>query len=280
MRPDERGAVPDLLLRRLDESPLERVRGVSRGVPARSSRSAPRAASAPSSGAISACAAARARQAPRGGAGARPRCRRRVEERAVPEAQLVARRRLLADRPQQAVALLEDPPVGRERVGVDGRAAGRELVDRRPPQARRADDEEHLLGCEDDDRSRVARLAARRPTPLTRIRLRPPLPVAPEDDAHLDDVATEAALDPRHVGGPADQLAVRRGPVRATPGDQGDGFEEARLARGVRSPDQLRPGPGTRPRASDSPGSRRGAGDRAATPIPLRRGSTGMTTWT
>ena len=46
-----------------------------------------------------------------------------VEERAVPEAQLVTGRRFLADRPQQAVALLEDPPIGRERVGIDGRAA-------------------------------------------------------------------------------------------------------------------------------------------------------------
>ena len=114
-------------------------------------RSVSRSAAA-SSGAISAWAAAR------GSASVSRRRRRsvddrpaRIEERAVPEAQLVARRALLADRPQEAVALLERPAVGREGVGVGGRAGRRELVQHRPTERRRPGDEEHLLRREDDD---------------------------------------------------------------------------------------------------------------------------------
>jgi hypothetical protein len=39
---------------------------------------------------------------------------------------------------------------------------------------------------------------------------------------------------------PADQLTVGGGPVGAPPAEQRDGFQQARLAGGVRSPDQVR----------------------------------------
>ena len=74
-----------------------------------------------------------------------------IEEGAVPEAQLVARRALLADRAQQAVALLEDAAVRGQVVRVGRRARRRQRVERGPAERRRARDEEHLLRREDDD---------------------------------------------------------------------------------------------------------------------------------
>ena len=74
-----------------------------------------------------------------------------VEERVVPEPELVAGRRLLADRAQQAVALLERAAVGREVVGVGREVGGGQRVDGRAPQRRRADDQQHLLGREQHD---------------------------------------------------------------------------------------------------------------------------------
>ena len=62
------------------------------------------------------------------------------------------------------------------------------------------------------------------------------------DDRELQGVTAEMALDPRQVGPPADELAVGRGPVAATPGEQDDRFEEARLPGRVRAPDELRSG--------------------------------------
>ena len=73
-----------------------------------------------------------------------------LEELRVPEGELVARRLLLADRPQQVVALGQHPPVGGQVGGVGREALGREGVEGRPPKARGADDEKHLLGREDD----------------------------------------------------------------------------------------------------------------------------------
>ena len=64
-------------------------------------------------------------------------------------------------------------------------------------------------GAKTTTRSGLSSALARRPTPFTRSRLRPPVPSdARADDRHLDDVPAEAALDPREVGPPADQLAV------------------------------------------------------------------------
>ena len=68
----------------------------------------------------------------------------------VPEPQLVARGAVLADRAQEPVALLEDPPVRRERVAVGRRARRGQLIDHGATERRRARDQEHLLGGEDD----------------------------------------------------------------------------------------------------------------------------------
>ena len=140
VRPDERRAVPDLLVGGLGEAARQRVarrlagewrrvRRVAQRQPApaaprpgRSRRGPPRAARPASS-------SRRSRSATIG-----PRRRGTP----VPEAQLVAERLLLADRPEQAVALLERPPVGRQGVGVGRRAAAAQLVDGRPPERRRA----------------------------------------------------------------------------------------------------------------------------------------------
>ena len=102
-----------------------------RGAAARSSRTAARAAPPrPPRGRSRRGRPPAARRGP-------PRSRRRsativaagIEEGRVPEPQLVARRLLLADRPQQAVALLERPAVGREvhrrRPASRARRAGR-----------------------------------------------------------------------------------------------------------------------------------------------------------
>jgi len=50
-------------------------------------------------------------------------------------------------------------------------------------------------------------------------------------------------LDPGEVRAPADQLAVGRGAMRPTPGQQDDPLEQAGLARGIRTDDELRTGP-------------------------------------
>ena len=118
MRPDERRAVPDLLLGRLGEPPGERVarrlagerRGVGHVAQGRAARPPPRRARSRRGRRPA------ARPASRAGAGARRRSAPPASRNAVvPEAQLVAAAPLLADRPQQAVALLERPAVRRER---------------------------------------------------------------------------------------------------------------------------------------------------------------------
>ena len=79
--------------------------------------------------------------------------------------------------------------------------------------------------------------------PLTRIRLRPAVPVAPaRTTASSSDVAAEATFDAGEVRAPADQLAVRRGPVASAPREQHDRLEQAGLAGRVGPPDELRPG--------------------------------------
>ena len=128
MRPDERRAVPDLLLGGLGQAPGERVpRRLARGAAARSSRSAGSAVRRPPRPGRSR--RGRAASGPASVASSRRRSATMappdVEERGVPEPELVAAGALLADRPEQAVALLERPAVGREVVGVGRRAAGR-----------------------------------------------------------------------------------------------------------------------------------------------------------
>ena len=124
-----------------------------------------------------------------------------------------------------------------------GRGA-RELVERRPPEPGRAGDQQHLLRGEDHDPQRAVQRAH---APADAV---DPDPLAPgaavgagPDDRDLDGVRAEAALDPREVALPADQLAVGRRPVRAPPGQEHDRLEEAGLAGRVGAPDQLRPGP-------------------------------------
>jgi len=80
----------------------------------------------------------------------------------------------------------------------------------------------------------------------------PPAPLAPPggrgraarpDQGDLEGGAIDDALDPRQVRPPADELEVRRGPVRMSPGQENDPLEEAGLAGGVGTPDEVRPGP-------------------------------------
>ena len=153
VRPDERGAVPDLLLGGLGQAPGQRVawrlagerrrvRDVAQRQPAgrglvraRSRRARPRAAPA------------RARAGRSRASTTRPPVSRNDR---VPEPQLVAGRLLLADRAQEAVALLERPAVGRRgrrrRPGSGPRPArrwrrGAATASRRPgacPRARTA----------------------------------------------------------------------------------------------------------------------------------------------
>ena len=249
VRPDERRAVPDLLLGRLGQAPGERVArrlaGEWRRVrlvaqrQARRRRPPPgRSRRGPPPAARPATSSSRRRSATIAAAG--------VEERAVPEAQLVARRALLADRPQQAVALLERPAVRRRgrrrRPASRSRPAGRAT-------ARRSDGEPAISsissGAKRTTRRSPARPAARRPSPLTRIRLRPAVPVAPARTiGDLD--ACRARPSPRPGRGRVPQrmsspsVVVRCDRPQA---EQDHRLEEARLAGRVRAPTRCGPGP-------------------------------------
>src|SRR5690349_11781572 len=59
-----------------------------------------------------------------------------VEERVIPEPQLITGCGLLADGPQQAVALLERPTVRAEIIGVGREAGRRERIERSATQRR------------------------------------------------------------------------------------------------------------------------------------------------
>ena len=61
-------------------------------------------------------------------------------------------------------------------------------------------------------------------------------------DGDLEHVAADPTLHSSQIVSPADQLTVGGRPVGAPPTEQGDGLEQARLAGGVRSPDQVRAG--------------------------------------
>ena len=156
------------------------------------------------------------------------------------------------------------------------RPSGWTRAGRSPPAAGSASSTTRSIssGAKTMTRSRVARLAARLPTPLTRIRLRPPVPVAPERTTPTSMTSlprlpsTRATSVAQRISSPSDVVRCERPHAISAMAS-----EEAGLARGIRSPDQLRPRPGTRPRASDSPESRRGAGDRA------ERAPISFTTW-
>ena len=100
------------------------------------------------------------------------------------------------------------------------------------------DDQEHLLGREEDDPQRPARRGRpARPRPLTRIRLRPPLPAGPGARRRRPRGRrrpTRPSTRARSAA-PADRARRRRGPVRAAPGQQDHRLEQARLAGRVRA---------------------------------------------
>ena len=279
--PDQRRAVPDLLVGGLGEAAgqgvadrlarvLRRVRRV------RDARGGPAAAS---SGAISAWAAARgaARSPPAAGAAPRGRPCPASSSGRVPEPQLGAGRLLLADEPQQAVALLEGPAVGGE-VPARRRASAGRPAGRGPPGA--ATGEPATSSISSGANSTV------RSTPASD-------GGAARDAVHADPLAGAAAgasararprrrrassggasgrpdprLDAGQLPAPADELALGARAVRAAPGQQDDRLEQARLAGRVGAPDQLRARARTRRRA---PRSRAGRGPRG----PRRIGASG-----
>ena len=168
VRADHGRAVPDLLLGRLDEAPCQSVaRRLAGRARARSSRSgASSAAGRRLVGRDLACApppaVPRAARAARAGP---PRPTARVEEGLVPEPQLVARRLLLADRAQQAVALLERPAVRAQIVGI-GRGSARRPACRAPHAgamaSRRRAASPRARTARSADSDRVRSLAGRR----------------------------------------------------------------------------------------------------------------------
>ena len=170
-------------------------------------------------------------------------------------------------------------------VGAVARVVRRgQAVEGRPPQRRRADDQQHLLGREEHrpevlgQRCRPARhavdldlLAAARlqgqleatERSAGAARPRPPRPAGSGRiaDRRCLRRRTDHALDAQEVGAPADQLRVGGGPVGPAQRQQDDGLEQSRLAGGVRAPDELRPGPelevqrGVAPEIPDRPGA-------------------------
>ena len=173
-----------------------------------------------------------------------------LQQRRVPEPQLGARRLLLADQPQQAVALLERATVGREVAEVGRRSLAGQAVERLAAQRRRARDQQHLLGGEhhgpqDAHQGRRPARDAVDPDPLAGAAGRGP------DERDLDGVArtsrsVSGSPDPRLDAGqllaPADELAVGGRAMGSAPGREDDRLEQAGLARGVRAPDELRAG--------------------------------------
>ena len=58
-------------------------------------------------------------------------------------------------------------------------------------------------------------------------------------DGDLEDVPADPAFDTGEVVSPTDELAVGTRPMRPAPTEQRDRLEQARLPRGVGSPDQV-----------------------------------------
>jgi hypothetical protein len=61
-------------------------------------------------------------------------------------------------------------------------------------------------------------------------------------DRDFQDVGTDPALDAGEVAAPADQLTIGRRAMRATPAEQRDRLEQARLAGCIGAVDQVRAG--------------------------------------
>ena len=172
-----------------------------------------------------------------------------LEQGRVPEAQLGARRLLLPDEPEEAVALLEGPPVGGEVPRIGRRALAGHAVEGLPAQRRGAGDEQHLLGGEQHgpEHAREGGGAARDPVHADALANASARGLHERD---LEGVAilgrrsrpTHPRLNAGQLTAPAHELAVGARPVRATPGQQDDGLEQARLAGRVGAPHQLRAG--------------------------------------
>ena len=244
MRPDQRRPVPDLLLGGLGQAPGQGVADRLAGHrPARSSRSAGPAALLRGDLAVGGPERLgdRLEQGQPGGDHRRPG----VEQGGVPEAELVTAGLLLADRPQQAVALLERPAVGRQ-VGRVRRRTRRWPASRARPGGAPASPRSGA-----SPRARRGPPAASRPgsssrrgTPFTRIRLRwPPLP--------------SRSRATSRVAPPARPSRRRRRP-RPGPGRRPSGSSRRRSASGASDPTRA----GRSPRAGWScrRHSARGAG--------------------
>ena len=164
-----------------------------------------------------------------------------VEEGAVPEAELVARGAVFPDRPQQTVALLERPRIRCERIRIRRRTRRRELVDDSAPQGRRTRDEEHLLRGEQHDAEQSCEAGRPPPEPIDP----DPLPAGcpgrtGSDDRDLERLPTDEALDPGQIRPPSDQLAIGSRSMRPAPGEEHHRLQQARLARRIRTPDDVR----------------------------------------
>src|SRR5215218_1051765 len=250
MRADERCPVPHLLLGRLGEASGE---GITHGL----AHLLGRVRGVRELEALRGCLLRR--DLPVGG---RERCREGIEQplallpdggtgleqRLVPEPQLLARCLLLADRAQESVALLQGPAVRGEVAPVRGRPLAGETIKSLAPQRRRARDEQHLLGGEQDGPQHSAE-AGRTP----RDAVHPdPLACAAGRGPHERDLhrvpslgrrisTAHPRLDPCQLLAPADELALGRRAMAATPREEHDRLEEARLAGGVGAPHELWP---------------------------------------
>ena len=171
----------------------------------------------------------------------------------------------VADLPEQAVALGQGTRVGGEMRPVHRIVRPGELVERRPPQGRRADDEEHLLGREEDG---PQMLSQGRGTARDAIHQDPLAPAGLEGNVQRDARRrhtvergpehpgfvlrrrwcllgphhTHDPLDPQEVGAPADKLGIDGSSMRTAQRQQHDALEQSRLPGCVRTPDELRPG--------------------------------------
>ena len=165
-----------------------------------------------------------------------------IEEGPIPVPELGALGGLLANRPQEAISLLE-----RTRIRGQGRTVGREAtrgdpVQRPAAKGRGAGDQEHLLGREDHDAEgrRQGCGAARHAVDPDSLSPTAGRGVAPRP--HQRDFEGGLANRPLHagdLGAPPDEVHIGRGPVRVPPGKEHDRLEEARLAGRVRTPEDL-----------------------------------------
>ena len=114
------------------------------------------------------------------------------------------------------------------------------MVDDGSPERRGAGDQEHVLGRKDDHPQQHAEAGGPPAEPVDPDPLSTGRSGRTPHDGNLQHVGAGPALDAREVGAPPHELAIRARAVRAPPGEQHHGLEQARLAGGVRSPDQMR----------------------------------------